>query len=605
MSETSDTIRVLFVGDDLAAPLESALGATGDDAVVTAAGDVETALSLLSADHDCVVYDAGAVETSPSDAIERFDERAPHLPVVLVTDDGLDSLVAADLVSAVTAVVRPGDDAATRLADHVRRAAAARRERTMVRRTHDGYRALVEQLPVPVVVLRSGTVVFANGAAAEFLDHPEPAGLVGESLASFLPAATGDSLGERLAAVAETGRPMPRRQVELRTAADEEKWATLAAHSVDYEGDAAVQLVLTDITEHKRLGARLRDQLDRFAALFENLSEPVVESRFDGETPVVESVNPAFEETFGVSADDIVGSPLDESIVPDDRQDAAAEFNRRAREGERLEVEVRRETADGPRDFLLRTVPFEQDDATRGYAIYIDVTERRERERQLERQNERLEEVARVVSHDLRNPLNVAQGNVDLLADGADADDRPAFERVQRAHERMEAIIDDMLTLARQGQSVSDLEPVALDAVARDAWETAGTETATLDVRTDVRILADRSRLLGVFENLFANAHMHAGEDVTITVDAIGDGERTGTAIEESRGFFVEDDGPGIPESDRESVFESGYSTASDSTGFGLAIVQSIVEAHGWDVTVTESESGGARFEITGVGTAD
>jgi signal transduction histidine kinase len=119
--------------------------------------------------------------------------------------------------------------------------------------------------------------------------------------------------------------------------------------------------------------------------------------------------------------------------------------------------------------------------------------------------------------------------------------------------------------------------------------------------------MADRSRLLGVFENLFANAVMHVGPDVTVTVGPI-EGAPTGVdaAIEEPmRGFFVADDGPGIPETDRETVFESGYSTAADSTGFGLAIVQSVVEAHGWDVAITESESGGARFEITGVETVD
>jgi hypothetical protein len=61
------------------------------------------------------------------------------------------------------------------------------------------------------------------------------------------------------------------------------------------------------------------------------------------------------------------------------------------------------------------------------------------------------------------------------------------------------------------------------------------------------------------------------------------------------------EDGPGIPEADRDTVFDSGYSTAAEGTGVGLAIVQQVVDAHGWTVTVTESEAGGTRFEITGV----
>jgi signal transduction histidine kinase len=67
----------------------------------------------------------------------------------------------------------------------------------------------------------------------------------------------------------------------------------------------------------------------------------------------------------------------------------------------------------------------------------------------------------------------------------------------------------------------------------------------------------------------------------------------------------VADDGPGIPESDRLGVFESGYSTAPDGTGFGLTIVEEIAEAHGWEVSVTASRDGGARFEIRGVEDTD
>ncbi|MFB6271074.1 MAG: sensor histidine kinase, partial [Halobacterium sp.] len=81
---------------------------------------------------------------------------------------------------------------------------------------------------------------------------------------------------------------------------------------------------------------------------------------------------------------------------------------------------------------------------------------------------------------------------------------------------------------------------------------------------------------------------------VTVTVGDAG-----------SDGFYVADDGPGIPESERDAVFEGGYTTAEDGTGFGLAIVEDIVEAHGWTVDVTASEDGGARFDVRGVTTAD
>ena len=68
-------------------------------------------------------------------------------------------------------------------------------------------------------------------------------------------------------------------------------------------------------------------------------------------------------------------------------------------------------------------------------------------------------------------------------------------------------------------------------------------------------------------------------------------------------GFYVADDGPGIPEADRGQVFDAGYSATDGGTGFGLNIVQRVADAHGWEIGVTESEAGGARFEITGVTT--
>ena len=100
-------------------------------------------------------------------------------------------------------------------------------------------------------------------------------------------------------------------------------------------------------------------------------------------------------------------------------------------------------------------------------------------------------------------------------------------------------------------------------------------------------------RLGRLLENLFRNALEHGGTDVTVTVRLLEDG------------LAVEDDGPGVPESERERLFDAGYSTTERGTGFGLRIVRQIADEHGWDVTVGESATGGARFEVTGVETAD
>jgi signal transduction histidine kinase len=153
----------------------------------------------------------------------------------------------------------------------------------------------------------------------------------------------------------------------------------------------------------------------------------------------------------------------------------------------------------------------------------------------------------------------------------------------------MDALITDLLTLAREGQRVGETEVVALGEAARDSWAAVDTRSATLEVVDDRELAADPDRLASLLENLFRNAVEHGGPDVRVTVAGTADG------------FAVADDGPGIPPEDRDRVFERGYSTGDHGTGFGLSIARGIAEAHGWSIRATGSDAGGARFEVTGV----
>lgn len=210
----------------------------------------------------------------------------------------------------------------------------------------------------------------------------------------------------------------------------------------------------------------------------------------------------------------------------------------------------------------------------------------RARKKTLKRQNERLDEFTSVVSHDLRNPLLIAQGNIELLHGDYD-DDR--IETVDHALTRMSNLIEDLLTLARKGEEVNRTEPITIREILTDCWENVETANADLSVRTDRTIQADRCRIAQLFENLIRNAIEHVGQDVIITVGEL------------KNGFYVEDDGPGIPDAERDTVFEAGYSTQTGGAGFGLSIVKQVIEAHGWDISITEGTNGGARFEVTNV----
>jgi signal transduction histidine kinase len=212
---------------------------------------------------------------------------------------------------------------------------------------------------------------------------------------------------------------------------------------------------------------------------------------------------------------------------------------------------------------------------------------RNERRLELRRQTERLEQFSAVVSHDLRNPLNVLSGYLDLVADDVE---RPKYEAMERAVLRMETLIDDLLMLARRGDAIDETESVPVAAIAEDAWSSVRAPDATLTVADDAaRVEADPSRLRQLFENLFRNAVDHGGRGVSIEVGVEDD--RSG-----ARGLYVADDGPGIPPDARDSLFESGFSTAG-SSGLGLAIVDRIADAHGWGLDVRND--GGAVFELS------
>jgi PAS domain S-box-containing protein len=218
-------------------------------------------------------------------------------------------------------------------------------------------------------------------------------------------------------------------------------------------------------------------------------------------------------------------------------------------------------------------------------------TERQQSRETLERQNERLQEFTSVVSHDLRNPLNVAQGALDLALE----DDDSQLETCEEALDRMERLIEDLLSLAEQGTATAALEPVSVRDLATKAWSMVDTGDAALEFDGAPWIRADPDRLQQLLENLFRNALDHGvpedGTSAELTV-------RVGGCAD---GFYVADSGRGIPPDERDDVFDVGFTTAEDGTGFGLGIVDRVAEAHGWDLAVTASADGGARFEITNV----
>ena len=226
-----------------------------------------------------------------------------------------------------------------------------------------------------------------------------------------------------------------------------------------------------------------------------------------------------------------------------------------------------------------------------------EITERKKAQERLEALNERLEQFVSVVSHDLRNPLTVARGRVEYERAKRDSEH---LETAESALTRMESLIDDLLTLAHADGDIQRNDRLQLSAVVRSCWADVPSDGATLTVESDLAFEGARGRVRQLLENLLRNSVEHDSAD-TADVSRAGVHVRVG-ALPDGDGFYVADDGPGIPDSRREDIFESGYTTRQSGTGFGLSIVEDVAQAHGWTVDAVTAESGGARFEITGLG---
>ena len=627
--------RVCYVGKpgDQAAP--RAIEDARDDITVVQAKTTAEACDHLrrdDIDFDCVVSEHQPPDVDAVSLSERVETLEPTLPVVVYPVDGDESLATRTLAAGADEYVpQDGPDGGREaLRDRVTAVLADAR----ARRERDWRERQLEEL-----VTRSDDVLWmvsadwddiylTNEAFEEVWGVSTAALDAGEvSVLDAVHPADRERAGEAMAELS-AGSPI---DVELRVNPREsyERWVWVKGYPVteDACGERLVGFS-RDISDRKSRERELQEQKEKVTALHR-----VGTTIEDCETPtsVHEKVVTAAEEILefdvaivneyqdGFLVPQAVSSHLDADEyygripVDDDRSDAARAY----RNGEPIVVDDIRDRDVRPAsptfissltvpfgdDFVFQSVSREPGAFDESSVELVELlcaqaqarldrigTEQQLRQQAtaLEQQNEQLEEFARVVSHDLRNPLSVASSRLALARRDHDSEH---LTEVANAHDRMDTLIDDLLTLAREAQQLSEVETVPLAEIVESCWRTVETAGATLDVRTDLSVRADRTRLRQLLENLIRNSVEHGDEGVAVTVGA----------LPEQSGFYLADDGPGIPADERQTVFEPGYSTAEDGTGFGLAIADRVAQAHDWDVSVTESEDGGARFEITGV----
>jgi len=585
MDERVDAIQVLHVDDD---PDFTDVAATFIERA-TDRIDVETAVSAdegldrLDGSVDCVISDYEMPGIDGIEFLQSVREEYPDLPFILFTGKGSEAVASEAISAGITDYLQKSGttEQYELLCKRVENAVLKDRAQT-------NYRELFEKTPVGLTIHdpTTGEIIDANHAFGDLLGYT-PSELEGEHPGDLAPDGSPfdrEQADQLMESALETGSE--RFEWRDRTKDGDAIWVEVTLTRTTIDGRQRVLAVVQGITEDKTRKTTLERERERFRALFEALPEAVTHVVFEDGDPVVRDVNPAFEEVFGYDRSDVIGKSINEVVVPDEKRSEADMIDEKIQDGEVIRREIQRQTANGERHFLFTTAYVGGPDGDECFGIAFDITERKNSEQALERQNEQLEAFTSVVSHDLRNPLSVAEGHLELARNEHESEH---LDAVNSAHERMRELIEDLLSIAQTDEMETETEPIEVTEVAENCWRNVVTANATLVVDTERTIEAEPSYFQQLLENLIRNATEHGGSAVTVTI-----GDTDG-------GFFVADDGSGIPPDDRDNLFEMGYSGSENTTGIGLSIVERVVDRHGWDVTVTESELGGARFEITGV----
>ncbi|PAU84726.1 histidine kinase [Halorubrum salipaludis] len=590
----------------------------------------EVALDVLAEEPiNCVVSDYKMDEMNGLELFEAVRERYPTLPFILFTGEGSEKIASEAISAGVTDYLRKrtGTEQYELLANRIENAVASYRGRKALNRLERAEQALEHAADAILITSTDGTIRYVNPAFERVTGYSTEE-VLGRTPDILNSGEQSDQYYERLWDTILSGETWEEEIINERK--DGEHYCahqTIAPITDDGEVKEFVS-IQRDVTER----SQLEIQLERTATALTRL--------YDVTTDQDHSLGERIDRTLEIGAEYFGYSIGYLTRIDEGTQEirAATGDHDLIQQGETdpLERTYCRKTveADGP--VVFRDAPEEgwEDDpayqrfglrcylgakvmvdgevwgtlcfadtesrddpilesqrsAVKVLAQWIGYELERERAQQnLQRENSRLEEFASIVSHDLQNPLQVAKGRVSMLEDDHSGE-TDTIESIERSLDRMEAIIEDTLTLASQGKIVEEVSDVEIQSVAAESWETVESGNATLNVRTDLTIRADDERLRHVFENLFRNAVEHGSGSVRIEVGGLEDGG----------GFYVADDGPGIPADERESVFEAGYST-DGGTGMGLTIIKRITDAHGWDVSVRESDAGGTRFEIRGV----
>lgn len=354
------------------------------------------------------------------------------------------------------------------------------------------------------------------------------------------------------------------------------------------------EIATLDRTFHK-VADVITEGLARERALFDNAVDVICSLDSSGR---ITKVNSAFENTFGYQVDDVLECHLIEFIFADD-QPATFEFLQNVKDSSLPSSKL--ENRVGTKNGGVRNVQWSVTwgESHKSYfCVAHDITDRKELERAKQ-------DFINMISHDLRSPLTAIQGTFDLFLRGiyGEIQDKGVarIESAKKSIDRLIALISDLLDLEKLASGEMDIsrDLIGADDVMMDAFEAVRgmaemNQVAVKVAECELTVFADHDRLLQVFVNLLSNAIKFSPQDGVVNLSAV--------AIDNFVEFRIEDQGPGIPSSHLDSIFQRfkqvdrSDHTKKKGSGLGLAISKEIIQAHGGTIGVTSVVGEGSTF---------
>ncbi|WP_336136421.1 PAS domain-containing protein [Natronomonas amylolytica] len=533
---------------------------------------------LKNEDVDCVVSDYEMPEVDGLDVLERVRDEYPDMPFILFTGKGSEEIASEAISKGVTEYLQKGGGTEQYevLANRIEQAVARYRAERQVTRgfhaietAHDGISLLDDD----------GQFIYVNEAYANITGYGRDE-LLGSHWDVLYPDDELDRAYEEMLPEAREnewkGRTVYRRKDGDLVDVD---------HRLTYTTDNTLICTIADVSEAEEVRAELslKERAMNEAPVGITITDPAQE-----DNPIIYA-NDKFVELTGYFRKDIIGRNCRFLQGVETREELRAEMREAIDNADPVTVELRNYRNDGEMFWnRVSLAPILDEGGTPDYFVGFqqDVTKRRELQERHEEWIRMMQGFGQVLAHDLQTPLDVIQGRIELAQETGVVDH---LEDVEETLDRVEELTEDLADVMQTGELVSDRESVDVAELAEDVWHTLDARDASLDVDSEISdVYADERALQRMLENLLGNSLEHGEEDVTVHVGGLDD----------KNGFYIEDDGPGIPVDERDDVFIPGFTTKEGGTGFGMASVAQLVAAHGWRIRVRDGIDGGARFEV-------